>query len=108
MDVMAATLPWVCMAIFVLVVVSVFVRSRKPVWIRDTWLMLNGQPRLALILAVVLIVTSLIAIVLGVVFLQVGFAFGWGFFPLGAAQLLVVGFYAWIARRPFDQDCSVS
>lgn len=104
MDALAAALPWVCVAIFVLVAMTVLVRSRKPVWLHDTWLMLNGQPRLGRALAIVLILISLGAILLGIISLQVGFVFGWGFFSLAAAQLLIVGFYAWIARRPFDQD----
>jgi hypothetical protein len=45
-----------------------------------------------------------VTVVLGVGFLEAGFAYGWGFFPLAIAALLIVSFTVWISWRPSPSD----
>lgn len=96
-------LPWVCVAIFLVTVTALLVRSRNADRMRDSWLQLNAHPRLNLVLGCVHILVALGLVALGVVFIQVGFTFGWGFFPVAATQIFAVGFRTWIARRRWDE-----
>lgn len=104
MDASAAVIPWVCVAIFVLTVVVLVIRSRNTVWVNDIRLQLNAQPRLNAALAAVMILAAAGAVIFGIGFLQAGYTYGWGFFPLAGAQLLVVAFYLRIAHQPLDSD----
>ncbi|WP_374946419.1 hypothetical protein [Agreia sp.] len=48
-----------------------------------------------------LLIGAAVAIALGNVFLGAGYLFGWGFFPLAASMLFIIGFYAYVARQPW-------
>lgn len=79
-------------------------RARNKQWVHDAQLALNAQPRSSLILPVLVVLFAAVAVVFGVGFLEAGFAYGWGFFPLAIAALLNVSFTVWISRRPFPSD----
>ncbi|MET4706041.1 hypothetical protein [Frigoribacterium sp. UYMn621] len=102
MDAVAAVVPWVCVAIFVLTAVVLFKRSRNGDWVDDVRLSLNAQPRLNFVLAAVMVLCAIGVLVLGIGFLQAGYRYGWAFFPLAGSQLLIVIVYTRIARAPFD------
>jgi hypothetical protein len=98
--------PVMSVIVLVLTAVRIVWRARNEQWVRDAQLALNAQPRLSLIPPLLEVLFAAVAIVLGVGFLEAGFAFadGWSFFPLALAALLIVGFTVWIARRPFPSD----
>ncbi|GGE94904.1 hypothetical protein [Mycetocola zhadangensis] len=104
METLAVVLPWVCVAIFLLTVFMLLFRSRNADRMRDSWLQLNAQPRLNFVFGCVHLLIALGLLVLGVAFIQVGYTFGWGFFPLAATQIFGVAFCFWIARQRFDED----
>lgn len=88
-------------AVLVLTAVGIVWRARNKRWVHDVQLALNAQPRLSLILPVLAVLFAAAAVVLGVGFLEAGFAYGWGFFVLAIAALLIVSFTVWISRHPF-------
>lgn len=91
-------------AVLMLTAAGVVWRARNKRWVHDAQLVLNAQPRLSLILPVLEVLFAAVTVVLGIGFLEAGFANGWGFFPLALAALLLVGFTVWISRRPFPSD----
>ncbi|MFJ3378859.1 hypothetical protein ACIPJ2_00505 [Curtobacterium sp. NPDC090217] len=99
-----ALLPVMSVAVLVLTAAGIVWRARNKQWVRDAQLGLNAQPRLSLILPVLMVLFAAVMVVLGVGSLEAGFTFGWGYFPLALAALFIVGFIAWIARRPFPLD----
>jgi cytochrome c biogenesis protein ResB len=107
MDAFTAALLWVSVAIFLLTVVALVVRSRNSIWLRDERLRVNAQPRLNMVLASVLTLTACGEAILGITFLTAGRSIGWTFFPLAIAQLLIVGFYTWIVRKPSDESSPI-
>lgn len=91
-------------AVLALVAAGIVWRARNKRWVRDAQLALNAQPRLSLIPPVALVLFAAVTVFLGVGSLEVGFASGWGYFPLGLGALLIVGSTVWISRRPFPVD----
>ena len=79
-------------------------RGRDERWVREVQLTLNAQPRLSGILPVFLALGAIALVLVGVGSLAAGFGAGWGFFLLALDALLLVGFTAWLARRPFPTD----
>lgn len=96
--------PAVSVAVLVLTAAGIVWRARDKRWVRDAQLALNAQPRLSLIFPVFVVLFAAVTVVLGVGSLEAGSAYGWGYFLLGLAALLIVGFIAWIACRPFPVD----
>ena len=101
MEKASAILPWVCCAIFVVIVIVLPLRARGPERMRDLQLSLNATPRLNVLGALYLLGGALVAILLGAVFLGAGYLWAWAFFPLAAGNLYVIGFFAYVARRPW-------
>jgi len=99
-----ALFPVMSVGALVLIAAGIVWRARNKRWVHDAQLALNAQPRLSLILPVFAVPFAAVTVVLGVGSLEAGFAYGWGYFPLALAALLIVGFIAWIARRPFPVD----
>lgn len=99
-----ALFPVMSVGALVLTAAGIVWRARNKRWVHDAQLALNAQPRLSLILPVFAVLFAAVTVVLGVGSLEAGFAYGWGYFPLALAALLIVGFIAWIARRPFPVD----
>ena len=107
MGVAANVFPWVCCAILLAVVVLVPRRIKGPDRLRDMQLSMNASPGLNVAGGVFLLLGAAISIALGNVFLGAGYTFGWGFFPLAAGKLFIIGFCAYVARQPwvsFDDD----
>lgn len=94
--------PWFALVIFIATVIVLPLRARNPEFRRATWLHMNAQPRLNIILESVRVLIAVGLALLGIAFLGAGYAFGWGFFPLAASSAFVVAFHAWTASRPWD------
>lgn len=96
----AAVFPWICLAVFIAVVVLLPRRIKGPDRMRDVQLSLIASPKMNLVGRVLLVLGAAVAVALGIVFIQVGYGFGWGFFAVAATKLYIVGFYAYVARQP--------
>lgn len=97
-------LPAGSLVVLVLTTAGVLWRSRDARWVRDAQLALNAQPLLSLIPAAFLLIAAVALVVIGVGSLVSGFVPGWGFFALALTALLLLGFTAWIASRPFPRE----
>jgi hypothetical protein len=93
--------PWVCCAVFLVVVVLLPRQIAGPSRLRDVQLAMNASPRSNVVAGAFLVVGAAVAVALGIVLLGSGYEFGWGFFPVAAGKLFIVGFYAYVARQPW-------
>jgi hypothetical protein len=92
--------PIASVAVLVLTAAGVAWRARNKQWVHDAQLALNARPRLNLIPAVFLLLGAVALVIFGIASIAIGFTAGWGFFALALEALTIVGFTAWIARRP--------
>lgn len=107
----AAVLPWICLAVFIVVVVLLPRRIKGPDRMRDVQLSLIASPKMNIVASVFSVLGAVVAVALGIVFILGGYGFGWGFFALAATKLFIVGFYAYVARQPLvdlDDDAEPS
>ena len=95
--------PWVAAALVLLACFIVGVRSRNEVWLSAIRMSLSNFRRLNSVLGGVGVLAIAGMIVLGVGFIQAGYPFGAGLgcFLLAAGLGIMIGFYVWIATRPW-------
>lgn len=76
-------------------------RFRNQIARRDLQLSMNMSPRSNVVSGIALSLGALVAVFFGVGFLEAGYSYAWGWFPLAAAALFMVVFFAHVARQPF-------
>jgi hypothetical protein len=104
MNLLELLFPWLCVSVLFVTVGALALRSRNRVWLSDTHLDLIAQPRLNVALGVSALAGSATAVLLGIVFVDGGRTYGWGFFALAADGVLFLSFYTWVARRTVEGE----
>lgn len=87
-------------ALLGLVIVRLFLQARSAVWRRDAWLVRNAQPRLNAILLIGQGLVASMTVVLGLVFVHLGYAIGWAVVVAGGGWGIVIGITRWLSRQP--------
>ncbi|MGG7507495.1 hypothetical protein [Plantibacter sp. YIM 135249] len=95
-------LVWVSAAVFVACVVFCVMRARNRAWVVETHLALRAQPFTNLLLAAFLLLCAGLVGVFGIGFIGRGTLLGWALLFAAAGKLVLVGFFVWVATRPFN------